>query len=104
MHLIPCLTAACCLLQGELQEALNVALRVRDSLSGIDSNPRCPHDLWAAAMAALKGRNRSLDAENVDRLFGRDNRQVWSSHDAALHENLQVLSSEPQYCCSAFSV
>lgn len=63
-------------LQGELQEALNVALRVRDSLSGIDSNPRCPHDLWAAAMAALKSRNRSLDAKNVDRLFGRDNRQV----------------------------
>ena len=70
-----CLTAAC-LLQSELQEALNVALRVRDSLLGIDSNPRCPHDLWAAAMAALKGRNRSLDAQNVDRLFGRDNRQV----------------------------
>ncbi len=53
-----------------------MALRVRDSLSGIDSNPRCPHDLWASAMAALKSRNRSLDAKNVDRLFGRDNRQV----------------------------
>lgn len=63
-------------MQSELQEALNVALRVRDSLSGIDSNPRCPHDLWASAMAALKSRNRSLDANNVDRLFSRDNRQV----------------------------
>ena len=63
-------------MQSELQEALNAALRVRDSLSGIDSNPRCPHDLWASAMAALKSRNRSLDAKNVDRLFSRDNRQV----------------------------
>lgn len=63
-------------LQGELQEALNLALRVRDSLAGIDSAARCPHDLWAAAMVALKSRNRSLDAENVDRLFCRDNRQV----------------------------
>ena len=53
-----------------------MALRVRDALSGIDSAPRCPHDLWSAAMAALKSRNRSLDAQNVDRLFGRDNRQV----------------------------
>ena len=62
--------------QGELQEALNAALRVRDALAGIDSCPRCPHDLWAAAMAALKARNRSLDAPNVERLFGRSNRQV----------------------------
>ena len=64
-----------------------MALRVRDGLSGIDSNPRCPHDLWAAAMAALKGRNRSLDAQNVDRLFSRDNRQVLPP-DAILRSHL----------------
>ena len=71
-----CPIMACPGLQGELQEALNLALRVRDSLAGIDSAARCSHDLWAAAMIALKSRNRSLDAENVDRLFSRDNRQV----------------------------
>ena len=53
-----------------------MALRVRDSLSGIDSNPRCPHDLWAGGVGARRSRNRSLDAQNVDRLFSRDNRQV----------------------------
>ena len=62
-----------------------MALRVRDALSGIDSAPRCPHDLWSAAMAALKSRNRSLDAQNVDRLFGRDNRQVSSVAEPPHH-------------------
>ncbi|CAL5221592.1 g3811 [Coccomyxa viridis] len=99
--------------KSELQEALNVALRVRDSLSGIDSNPRCPHDLWASAMAALKSRNRSLDAKNVDRLFGRDNRQVLASlagsdpdllhwhlmrqHGRALKLCIEVLGEDPGY-------
>ena len=73
------------MLQGELQEVLNMALRVRDALSGIDSAPRCPHDLWSAAMAALKSRNRSLDAQNVDRLFGRDNRQVCPTAEPPHH-------------------
>ena len=75
-----------------------MALRVRDALSGIDSAPRCPHDLWSAAMAALKSRNRSLDAQNVDRLFGRDNRQVFRWQNSQIIRSCMALGHLVNAC------
>ncbi len=55
---------------------MNAALRVAEELSGCDSDRACGYALWAPALMALKQRGRTLDAENMERLFWSENRHV----------------------------
>lgn len=62
--------------QGEVEEVLNLALRVADDLSGCDSNRKSGHALWSAALLALQRRSKTLDKDTIERLFWRNNRGV----------------------------
>ncbi len=66
------------LIQAEVEEVLNLALRVADELSGCDSNRASGLALWSSALLALQRRGRTLDKNNMERLFWRNNRQVSS--------------------------
>ena len=55
---------------------LNLALRVRQDLSGCESSGSTGYALWFLALQALRRAGQTLDAASLDRLFARDNRHV----------------------------
>ena len=63
-------------LQVEAEGVLNLALRVRQDLSGCESSGSTGYALWFLALQALKRTGQTLDLASMDRLFARDNRQV----------------------------
>jgi hypothetical protein len=62
--------------QAEVEDVLNVALRMADELSGCDSNRSSGYTLWSSALLALQRRDRALDKDSMERLFWRKNRPV----------------------------
>ncbi|KAK9840929.1 hypothetical protein WJX81_000905 [Elliptochloris bilobata] len=67
-----------CKPQDKYVGVLNLALRVRSDLSGCLSNGACAFNLWSTAMLALRktGSGSSLDEDNLERLFWRENHAV----------------------------